>query len=155
VRNNIPWSTDRRGQLGIYASHAHTKGGVVILENSDKEKRIKKEVTRLKKIIKNIPKDTMNAVLSLINNAAFMTVTLADLQETINTEGATTKYQNGENQWGTKKSPEVEIYNTMIKNHASIIKQLTDLIPDQPPAPPAKPPEPDAFEKIRMRGKNG
>lgn len=28
-----------------------------------------------------------------------------------------------------KKSPEVEIYNTMIKNHLSIMKQLTDLLP--------------------------
>jgi hypothetical protein len=58
-------------------------------------------------------------------------VTLLDLQETINREGAVSKYQNGENQWGTKKSPEVEIYNTMIKNHMTIIKQLTDLLPKQ------------------------
>jgi len=38
-------------------------------------------------------------------------------------------YQNGENQWGTKKSPEIEIYNAMIKNHAAIIKQLQDMLP--------------------------
>lgn len=73
--------------------------------------------------------DTMKRVIALINNAAFMTITLEDLQLAINKDGGISKYQNGENQFGTKKSPEVEIYNTMIKNLASIIKQLTDLTP--------------------------
>lgn len=117
-----------------------------------KEKRIKKEVTRLKKLLKHIPKDKMNSVMALINNAAFMTVTLEDLQETINTQGPVSEYQNGENQWGTKKSPEVEIYNTMIKNLASVIKQLTDLIPAGAPPPPK---DLDPFEQIVRRGRNG
>ena len=60
-----------------------------------------------------------------------MVVTLKDLKQTINRVGSISKYQNGENQWGTKKSPEVEIYNTMIKNHMAIIKQLSDLLPKQ------------------------
>ncbi|MBC2722332.1 hypothetical protein [Desulfosporosinus sp.] len=118
-----------------------------------KEERIKKEIQRLKRLFKNMPKETMNRVLSLITNAAFMTITLEDLQETINREGTVSEYKNGENQFGTKKSPEVEIYNTMVKNHMSIIKQLTDLTPQ---GPPPKAPEPDAFEKIILRrGKGG
>ena len=118
-----------------------------------KDERIKKEIRRLKGLYKNMSKDTINRVLSLINNAAFMTVTLEDLQETINLEGTVSEYQNGENQHGTKKSPEVEIYNTMIKNHMGIIKQLTDLTPQ---GPPPKAPELDAFEKINQRrGKIG
>lgn len=117
-----------------------------------KDKRIKKETARLKKLFKNIPKDTMDSVLALINNAAFMTVTLEDLAETINESGAVSEYQNGENQWGTKKSPEVEIYNTMVKNLASVIKQLTDLVPVGAPPPPK---ELDPFEKIARRGKSG
>jgi len=117
-----------------------------------KDERIKKEILRLKRLFKNMSKDTINRVLSLINNAAFMTVTLEDLQETINREGAVSEYQNGENQFGTKKSPEVEIYNTMIKNHMSIIKQLTDLTPQ---GPPPKAPELDALEKINSRFNKG
>ncbi len=97
----------------------------------EREKLIKKEMSRLKRIFKELEKDRMDTASSLIRNAAFMTVTLLDLQETINREGAVSEYQNGENQWGTKKSPEVEIYNTMIKNHMTIIKQLTDLLPKQ------------------------
>jgi len=100
-----------------------------ILTDITKEQRISKEITRLKRLFKNIPKDTTNAALALIKNAAFMTVTLEDLQEEINDKGAVVEYKNGENQFGTKKSPEVDIYNTMIKNLSSVIKQLTDLIP--------------------------
>lgn len=104
---------------------------LAILLKKDKEAKIKKEMAKLKRLFKDMEKDTMNTVSSLIRNAAFMVVTLDDLQETINLEGVMSKYQNGENQWGTKKSPEVEIYNTMIKNHMAIIKQLSDLLPKQ------------------------
>ncbi len=120
----------------------------MLLTDLTKNKRISREITRLKKLFKNIPKDTVNAILTLIKNAAFMTVTLEDLQETINREGVVSEYKNGENQFGTKKSPEVEIYNTMIKNLSSVIKQLTDLIPE---GEKPKPKELDAFEKILGR----
>ena len=94
------------------------------------EKKIVKELTRLKGIFKHLPKDTQATAMSLMRNAAFMTVTLDELAETIAREGVVSEYQNGENQWGTKKSPEVDIYNVMIKNHLSIIRQLCDLFPD-------------------------
>lgn len=95
-----------------------------------KEERINKEIRRLKRIFKKMDDDTKKATQSLVENAAFMAVTLEDLQETINREGVVSEYQNGANQWGTKKSPEVEVYNTMIKHYMSIVKQLTDLLPD-------------------------
>ncbi len=107
----------------------------------EKDKLIKKEMSRLRRIFKNLEKDKWDTALSLIRNAAFMTVTLEDLQQTINREGTVSEYQNGENQWGTKKSPEVDIYNTMIKNHMTIIKQLTDLLPKKEPKP-----EDDGFD---------
>ena len=43
------------------------------------------------------------------------------------------QYKNGENQWGTRKSPEVDVYNSMIKNYTSVIKQINDILPDAPP----------------------
>ena len=58
-----------------------------------------------------------------------MAVTLKELQETLNTNGLISEYQNGENQWGTKKSPEVEIYNTMVKNYISAMKAINDFLP--------------------------
>jgi IS30 family transposase len=35
----------------------------------------------------------------------------------------------GQNQWGTKKSPEAETYIALSKNYAAVIKQLTELVP--------------------------
>lgn len=121
--------------------------------NDSRDKRISKENSRLKKIFTRMPKGSSSAVLALIKNAAFMTITLEDLQEKINLAGAVSEYQNGENQWGTKKSPEVEIYNTMIKNLASVIKQLTDLVPEEDAQQTKK--EWDPFEKIVRRGSGG
>ena len=58
-----------------------------------------------------------------------MSVELDDLQETIEQDGWTSEYKNGENQYGTKKSPEAETYIALSKNYAAVIKQLTDLVP--------------------------
>jgi hypothetical protein len=66
----------------------------------------------------------------LMHRAAFLKVTLEDLEVKIRENGYTSEYQNGENQWGTKKSPEVDIYNTTIKNYAAIVRQITDLLPE-------------------------
>ena len=68
---------------------------------------------------------------SLIHNAAFMAITLQDLQKDINENGTTERYQNGANQYGIKKSSSVEIYNVMIKNYSQIMKQLYELLPKE------------------------
>jgi predicted transcriptional regulator len=99
----------------------------------EKDKRIKTEVSRLNSLLKNLDAKKKKAVSSLIKNAAFMAVTLEDLQEEINRNGVTETYQNGANQSGVKKSSAVEVYNTMIKNHVQVMKQLTELMPKDVP----------------------
>ncbi len=101
-----------------------------------KEAKIRRELNKLKRIFKSLPPDTKDTVASLIANAAFMAVTLEELQEEINLNGTTERYQNGDNQFGVKKSSAVEVYNTMIKNHMGCIKQLTDLLPKATTAGP-------------------
>lgn len=128
------------------------RGKVINTNDIEKDIRIKKEISRLKRLFKDMPKSTISKVISLIENAAFMTITLEDLQKVINKDGAVIEYQNGENQWGTKKSPEVEIYNTMIKNHMGIMRQLTDLMPT---GSNPKDKKDDAFLQILKRENNG
>ena len=96
----------------------------------EKKDKISKEIERLTKLFEDLPENKKKTAESLIGNVAFMTVTLNDLQDAMNENGVISHYQNGANQWGTKKSPESDIYNTMIKNHMSLIKQLIDLLPD-------------------------
>lgn len=87
------------------------------------------ELKKLKKIFADIDEDQKKIVERLIENAAFMAVELSKLQEYIAEHGSTETYQNGANQFGKKKSSEVEVYNTMIKNYSAIIKQLCDIKP--------------------------
>lgn len=94
-----------------------------------KDQKIKKEIARLKRVFKDLDKNKLQTVESLIRNASFMAVSLAELEEIINIEGYTTEYQNGENQKGTKQSEAVKTHLAMTKNLAGIIKQLTDLVP--------------------------
>ena len=96
-----------------------------------KEQKIKKEIARLKRVFKDLDKNKLQTVESLIKNAAFMAVSLEELQEIINAEGYVVEYQNGENQKGTKQSAAVKTHIAMTKNHAAIIKQLTDLVPPE------------------------
>lgn len=97
-----------------------------------KDDYIKCEIKRLKKIFENLTQDAASVAEKLIENAAFMAVSLNELQRLINEKGYTEEYQNGENQFGTKKSSEVDIYNTMIKNFNTTMKQLIDMLPDSP-----------------------
>ena len=91
-----------------------------------KDYYIKCEIKRLKKIFENLTQDAS----AVAENAAFMAVSLNELQALINEHGYTEEYQNGANQCGIKKSSEVEIYNTMIKNFNTTMKQLIDMLPD-------------------------
>ena len=52
-----------------------------------KEQKIKKEIARLKRVFKDLDKNKLQTVESLIKNAAFMAVSLEELQEIINAEG--------------------------------------------------------------------
>ncbi len=96
-----------------------------------KEEKIKREFSRLKRIFKDLDKTSCRPSKALSKNAAFMAVSLEELQEIINEEGYTVEYQNGANQSGTKQSDAVKTHIAMTKNHAAIIKQLCDLVPPE------------------------
>ena len=103
--------------------------GMATKTEKTKEQRIKSEKSRLKKIFKDLDENKKNLVTPLIEKAAFMSVELDDLQEIIEQDGWTSEYKNGENQYGTKKSPEADTYIALSKNYAAVIKQLADLVP--------------------------
>ena len=86
------------------------------------EKRTKvEELEKLQAIFENIPESKKKVAEKLMENAAFMA----------EQKGYVSEYQNGANQWGTKKSPEVEVYLSMTKNYVMIVKQLLDIVPDE------------------------
>lgn len=91
--------------------------------------RIKKEKKKLKIIFENLDDSTKSCVENLVDDAAFMTVTLEETRQLIARDGVVEVYQNGENQKGVKKAAAVEVYDKMLNTYAKIIKQLTDLLP--------------------------
>ena len=91
----------------------------------------KKELKKLKSIVKNIPKDKKKIVEGLIADAAFMAEQLEILRDHIAEYGWSEEYQNGANQKGKKSSVEADSYIKMQKSYAAVIKQLTDLLPTE------------------------
>ena len=95
-----------------------------------KEQKINAEKRRLRSIFKELEENKRKLVTPLIEKAAFMSVELDALQEIIEQDGWTSEYKNGENQYGTKRSPEADTYIALSKNYAAVIKQLVDVVPE-------------------------
>ena len=97
----------------------------------DLTQRIYNEKNRIFQYFTEIDGNQRAIITPLIQNAAFMKVTLENLQERINAEGVTDTYQNGANQSGVKQSASLQSYNALIKNYASVIKTLSQLLPPE------------------------
>ena len=66
---------------------------------------------------------------NLVRKAEFMHEELLKLQKYIADNGWTEEYQNGQNQYGKKKSSEGDTYNQLIKNYSAIMRQIIDKLP--------------------------
>jgi hypothetical protein len=113
----------------------------------DKTDRIKKEVSRLRRLFAKIDKNKKSLVFTTIDDIAFMTITMQDLREQIIREGTTAKYQNGENQWGTKQSPNAQLYLQMSQKQTQAMKILVDCLPKAE----KQEPKDDGFEDFVLK----
>ena len=84
----------------------------------------------IREMIDTLPEAKKSIADGLLDKAVFMDNELLKLQKILKQKGWVEEYQNGENQRGMKKSSEADIYNTMIKNYNSTLKQISDLFPD-------------------------
>lgn len=99
------------------------------MELTEKDKKVKKETERLRKLFKDLDANKLKTVDALIARAAFITVSLQELEEQLNRDGWVEEYQNGRNQCGLKKSAAAEVHIGLTKNLNAIMKQLLDLVP--------------------------
>ncbi len=95
----------------------------------DKDKEIKKEISKFKKIFANIAEDKKPFAERLYKQAAFMSVTLQELQEKIKDEGSIIKGKNGNGFIVCSENPAQKSYNIMIKNYNATIKALVEMLP--------------------------
>lgn len=95
-----------------------------------REERIELEKKRLDDIFSSIDADKKDVAQGLIDEAAFMRVTLQDLKEEINENGTIDIMPQGEYSI-RRQSPEVQTYNTMIQRYNTTYKELFNLLPKE------------------------
>ncbi|AVM24902.1 MULTISPECIES: hypothetical protein [Bacillus] len=95
-----------------------------------KEDRVKKEISRLKKVFKEMPKEAMAVAEGLIVEAAEMRVRLEDIRKDLDENGYDEWFSQSEDQIPYERErPQARRYIQMNKNYQSIMKQLGDYIP--------------------------
>lgn len=101
-----------------------------------KEDRVKKEINRLKRIYKEMPKDTLMVVEGLIVEAADLRVRLEDIRKDLDENGYDEMFSQSDNQEPYERErPAARRYIAMNKSYQTIMKQLGDYIPKKPLEP--------------------
>lgn len=91
--------------------------------------RQKKEQNRIKKIYKNLPKERLEIAKKLIERAAYMLVSLEDMEAKISEDGLVVTMPQG-NYEIERAHPLLQPYNAMVKNYNVTIKQLDEISPN-------------------------
>ncbi len=91
--------------------------------------RKKKELNRIKKIYKNLPAEKLKILEKLIERAAYMLVSLEEMEQKITEDGLLVEMPQGDYTI-TRAHPLLSQYNAMVKNFNSTIKMLSDASED-------------------------
>ena len=97
-----------------------------IFTELEREARFEKELARLRKALAELNPDNAKLLDGLVNDAAFMAVTLEEARLMIRRDGIIEEYQNGANQCGRKKSSAVEVYDKMVNTQMKLVKQICE-----------------------------
>ena len=116
----------------------------------EKGERIEAKRQELKRILAGLPENKKRIAADLIEQAAFMAVTLEDLNENINKNGTVEEYTNGANQSGRKVSSDAKLYTNLIAKYSAIISKLIKLAPDEIDARRETPEQYDHIERAKM-----
>ena len=103
--------------------------GVWIVAKSKKMQKIDAERERLQEVFKDLEPNKLKTCQALIDRAAFITISLEELEAQLNKTGWVEQYQNGENQSGMKKAAAADVHISLTKNLNAIVKQLLEIVP--------------------------
>lgn len=105
----------------------------MILEERKRLRKIMGTGTRTGTRKKDSAGSHLNVASGLIDQAAFLSVVLDELDKTIQRDGYVEVYQNGAAQFGTKKSVAADLLDRYTKTYAAVTKQLCELVEDENP----------------------
>jgi len=106
-----------------------------VTEDISKEQNIQEKVDKFKKELTDVfmsnltDKTRRLLVKELIEQYAWVSVSMKELSEKINGRDYIEKYQNSETQWGVRKSAYVETYNELAKTLVKVNKELVSTLP--------------------------
>src|SRR5690606_882116 len=109
----------------------HVRGVNMSTENSrlytpeEKAKKIKSELTRLRKVFADIPEDKRRIADGLMQEAAFMRVTLEETREIIDREGVIERFEQGAQKF-LREHPATKVYASLVNRYSAVVKQLVD-----------------------------
>lgn len=93
-----------------------------------KEQKIEAEVKRLTHIFKNADSKKLDTVKGLIDECAFMRITLGELRAAIDQNGTIDEMPQGEYSI-IRESPYVKTYHTMVQRYTTASEKLLGLLP--------------------------
>jgi len=99
---------------------------------NNREVLVTKEKNRLKRLFKNIPQNKLRVVEGLIVQAARLRILLNEMWIDISENGDYEMFsQSDKAEPYERERPVARLYNTRDQSYQRIIKQLTDLLPDE------------------------
>lgn len=122
----------KAGDLKKLSCDRATSAADYITTSADiKKECMDRELARLVELFSPLPANERTFIQPLLENAAFMRVTLDELQIKIRLEGATDEYQNGANQCGVKISAAIQAYNQLMKTYHTLMDKLMAKLPQE------------------------
>ena len=108
------------------------KRGELMNKLKARDTLVKKEKNRLNRLFKDVPKNKLKTVEGLIIQAARLRILLDEMWIDITENGDVELFSQSEKQEPYERErPIAKLYNSRDQSYQRIIKQLTDLIPDE------------------------
>lgn len=102
-----------------------------ILTESDRKKIIDKNRKVIRKALQAVDPETLKLYVNLIDDAASYACAIYECNLLYMRDGISEYYQNGENQWGVKKSVAAELRVKYTSTYQKLIAQLAALLPSE------------------------
>ena len=102
-----------------------------ILAESDRKKIIDKNRKAIRKALQAVDPETLKLYINLIDDAASYACAIYECNLLYMRDGISEYYQNGENQWGVKKSVAAELRVKYTATYQKLIAQLAGLLPSE------------------------
>lgn len=102
-----------------------------ILTESDRKKIIDKNRKAIRKALQAVDPETLKLYVNLIDDAASYACAIYECNLLYMRDGISEYYQNGENQWGVKKSVAAELRVKYTATYQKLIAQLAALLPSE------------------------